>query len=221
MAVVDLAYCTLEELRIYIGSTATNEALVEAARVGAARAIDKYCHRRFYRDQQVADDEVVDAEPSARLFRVAPFMGCSPEVVYVPDFVPDVDGFLVETDDDGDGTFETTWAEGTDYELEPLNPAADYDGPQNSIRAVGDRCFPVAGRGRRRAGLRVTALWGFPSIPDDVHQANLIVALDLVKAKDAPFGTAGVADLGLIRIRTNPLAQVLLDPFVLVDDGIA
>jgi hypothetical protein len=59
----------------------------------------------------------------------------------------------------------------------------------------------------------VTAKWGWAAVPSNVNTACLILAAADNKAKDTPFGVAGFGDYA-VRIRSNPMAQEKLDPYV-------
>lgn len=119
-------------------------------------------------------------------------------------------GLIVETDDDDDGTFETTW-DTVDYELEPLDGVhLGVPGwPFWKIRAVGSRTLTVGSR----STLRVTARWGWATVPAKVKEATLILAEDLAKLRDTPFGAGGFGDLGRIRARENPHVVMLLQRY--------
>lgn len=61
--------------------------------------------------------------------------------------------------------------------------------------------------------VKVTAKWGWTAIPANVNTACLILASADNKGKDTPFGVAGFGDYA-VRIRSNPMAQEKLDPYV-------
>ena len=45
-------------------------------------------------------------------------------------------------------------------------------------------------------GVRVTARWGWSSVPDAIKQATLLQASRLLSRRDSPYGIAGSAELG-------------------------
>lgn len=188
-------YATLTDIKDYLslGTTVSDDVLNDALE-SVSREIENHTHRQF---NQAA---------SASERRYHPEDSC---VAHVDDF-HDATGLVVETDDDDDGTFETTWSD-TDYLLEPLDGVVDgVDGwPFYRIKAVG-RSFP---RGVRPT-VRVTALWGWSSVPRPVVQACLILASETAKLKDAPFGVAGFGDFGAVRVKQNPMAAKKLMPYV-------
>lgn len=193
-------YCALAELKTRVGiglagADTLDDTAIETAIESASRGIDQWCGRRFWLDATATARTYRFAEPVAR-----------PGWAAVDDFTP-ATAPVVKSDDDDDGTFETTWTVGTDYQLEPLNPDVYEPGPQNRIRLVGGRCIS---RSLGRAQLQVTAKWGWPAVPISVKQACLILAYDLFKSKDAPFGVAGTTEMGVLRIRENPQVRQLL-----------
>lgn len=193
-----MAYAELAELRAYVGiadptDTASDD-LLQLALDAASEQVDAYTRRTF----------TADAAPTQRLY--------SPEHPWYVNIDPVTTsvGLVVATDDDGDGTFETTWTEGTDYRLEPLNAAVEGDA-WTRLAALGPRTFP---RHTRRPGLRVTATFGWPGdVPAAIKEATLIQASHLYARRHAPFGVAGSPELGSeIRLlaRIDPDVESLL-----------
>lgn len=198
MAVTN-AYATVDELREHFGdaSDKLGEAMLERALDATSRAIDRWCGwplRRFWQDPA----------PTARTYRAD-----DPYDLVVTDISTAV-GLTIATDDNGDGTYETTWS-ASDYQLEPLSAIADGE-PATRIVAVGARTWPVAGR---RAGVQVTARHGWAAIPTDVRAATLIRAAAIFKRKEAIFGSAAMNGFGEISIgRRDPDVIALLHPLV-------
>ena len=56
-----------------------------------------------------------------------------------------------------------------------------------------------------RPQVEVTARWGWPTVPDDINQATLILSADLYKRKDSIGGVLGLSELGAIRM--SPLGR--------------
>lgn len=196
-------YLTVDQLKTAL--QITNDAkddLLQLAITSASRQIDTHCRDQFWSS----------STPSVRV--LAPDY---PGDVFTGAYASTV-GMTVETDDDNDGVFETLWAS-TDWQAEPLVPQAGY--PFNRVVAVGSRRFPGA-RQRpytylrypyyggdwgshggqaawaahsRRARVRITAQWGWPSIPAQVQQACQVIAIDNYKSKDFTNGSAGVTSL--------------------------
>lgn len=196
------AYCTVEDVRGQLKDSTSklNTQLIERAVAATSRAIDKYCGRRFWQDPA----------PVAREYEV--WDSCGP--AYVDD-ISTTAGLIVKVDGSGSGLFSTTWAS-TDYQLRPLN--ADADGGAYSWRQIaplGGRYFPPPISGR--TNLQVTARWGWSAIPDGVIEAAILKATALFERRNAPFGVAGFAEFGAVRItRKDPDVIELLDPFALM-----
>lgn len=193
-------YATQAELKQMLSipnSDVIDDAMLDLAVESASRMVDDYTRRRFW----------ADTTTSARKYRAA-----HNEFVYVDDFQPSSGAYTVAiaTDDNDDGACETSWTVTTDYQLEPVNTSDTISRAQNLIVAVGGRTFPTRGN---RARVQVTAKWGWPAVPAAVKYASLLIAEDLFKSKDAPFGVAGFGDVGVMRVRANPKAVELLEPF--------
>lgn len=111
----------------------------------------------------------------------------------------------VKTDDNDDGTFETTWPS-TDWERWPANATVT-----DRIYAVGSRRFPGSSVGRPT--VQVTGIFGTETPPPEIIQACLIQAARVFKRRGSPEGVAGVADFGVIRVgaRVDPDVAALLD----------
>lgn len=200
-------YCTVGEVRAQVKDDdgRLDQTLLERAVNATSRAIDDYCSggvpgsRRFWQDPA----------PVARTFRVD-----QPDFAWVDD-ISTTTGLIVRTDENGDGTFETTWAAGTDYQLEPLNANANGE-PYAfwQLTAIGTRAFPLY---PHRAALQVTARFGWSAIPDQVNEAAILKAVKLFKRKDSPDGFAsGFTDFGPVRISRyeDPDVVMLLERFM-------
>ena len=192
-------YATVAEFKVRLGiSDSTDDAALTTALNAACRSIDKACGRRFYIDQAA----------SARTFRIA--YGAEYGIRLPAGVeIASTSGLIVKTDDNDDGTFETTW-DAADFELLPSNAIAVSE-PVREIVAVGDRLFPT---GLRRSALQVTAIWGWPAVPDDIIEASMILASRLFKRKDSPHGVAGFNDFGVVRLsNSDPDVAMLVGPY--------
>lgn len=194
------SYASLAELKARIGlpvsDTADDDALTAALAV-ASRGIESCTHRQF-NDAGSATSRVYTAE-SRRLVK--------------PDDFSTTTGLVIETDTTGDGTYDTTWTS-ADYELRPLNGVVDgvSGWPYWRVRAVSASRlrFPCGDR----AAVRVTARWGWTAVPAPVKEATLILAEDVFKLKDSPFGAGGYGEYGRIRARENPNVWLRIQPYV-------
>jgi hypothetical protein len=136
---------------------------VDEALIAASRSIDTYCGRRFYPDSAVSDR---DYSPLS-LHELA------------VDDIASTTGLVVKTDDNLDGTFETTWTS-TEYGLTPTNQiVGNIAWPITGLRAY-TRFWPRPVEGHRydtrRPTVRITALWGWVAPPAAVRSVCLDVA---------------------------------------------
>lgn len=61
---------------------------------------------------------------------------------------------------------------------------------------------------------RVTAIWGWPAVPDEITEACLLLAQRLFRRKDSPEGVMGFNDLGVVRLgRYDPDYDSLVGPY--------
>lgn len=183
-------YATLTEIKNFLSipiSDTADDSLLEGLVESASRSIDRIANRRFY----------LDSTATARQYRAY-----SNVIVFVDD-IGTTNGLVVAIDEDGDGTYETTLTLNADYILDPLTAAA-LGRPFTQLTMVSNTTsFPVFpglfGNGLRPS-VQVTAKFGWPSVPDDINTACLILTADLYKRKDAPGGILGLGDLGAVRM---------------------
>lgn len=187
-------YCTLAQLKQVLRITDTVDDVMFEARISeASRVIDDYCNRRFY----------ADSSATARLFAAAE------STTVVVDDISTTTGLVVKTDSNGDGTYATTLT-AADFQTEPLN-AISRGVPITRIITTASGRFPTA---TAPAGVEVTAKWGWPSVPQPVQSACVILAGRLVKRGDSLLGVAGFGDLGAITVRSiDPDVQRMLAPY--------
>lgn len=190
-------YTSLATVKDSLGKTSVDDRddLITAAIVAGARWIDRRCGRYFY----------ADTSASQRVFRPAGRVLCDggDTLLQVDDF-SSTTGLIVET---GTG-IGGAWTAVTAYEPGPDNAAA-RGRPWTRIRAAG-AWIPYSGK------VRVTALWGWPAIPDEIVQANTLLATRLYRRKDSPQGVMNNAEWGGIRVsRTDPDVEALIAPFVI------
>ena len=204
-------YCGLEEFKSrnsgLITNTADDYEISMAIRV-ASGWINRYCGTHFF---QVTE---------ARTYPIT-------DLYFLPidQIVPgSITSFLL--DDDGDGVFETVWTEGVNYQV--YREGATYnqnyagiDRPFDYVKAIlspppgsGGQFFPFIWPFTHDDRVKITGTWGWAEIPPEVNQACLIMATQLFKEKDSPWGVAGVGDLGAIRTSQSPYLVELLRPFI-------
>jgi hypothetical protein len=185
-------------LRIGVGDTLDDD-LIDNCVGAASRLIDGYCNRRFWQT----------GTAEARVYQAEDSFYCS---------IDDIAGTAItlKTSSQADGTFDITWSP-SDYQLEPLNGNLDgltwsYD----KIRAVGDYLFPTVNANYgEQALVQVTAVFGWPSVPEPITQATIIQASRIFKRYDSPLGVAGFGDLGAIRVSRflDPDMAQLVEPY--------
>lgn len=195
-----MAYATLLELKGFVGipsADTADDTTLTLALDAASLQVDHFCDRTFLaggvttRLYTATDSDRVEIDPISTLT-----------------------GLVVQTDENDDGTFETTWTINTDFRMEPANAAAAGE-PWTRIVSLGTRWFP---RLQYRPGVQVTASYGWPGgvAPAPVKNATLIQASRLWKRKDAPFGVAGSVEFGSeVRLlaKLDPDVESLLRPY--------
>jgi hypothetical protein len=187
MAIVN-GYATLTQIKNYMSiSDNTDNDLLEDLIESASRSIDRMANLRFY----------LDTTASARLYRAY-----SDIFVYVDD-IGTTSSLAVALDINGNGTYTKTLTLNQDYILDPLT-ASSLGRPFTQLTMVSNTetwpIFPGLTQNGLRPGVQVTARWGWPSVPDDINMACLILTADLYKRKDAPGGILGLGDLGVVRM---------------------
>lgn len=199
---INQGYATRNQVKaaLRIGTADTlDDDLIDNCVGAASRLIDGYCNRRFWQS----------GTAEARVYQAEDSFYCS---------IDDVAGtaLTLKTSSQADGTFDVTWKV-SDYQLEPLNGNLDgltwsYD----KIRAVGDYLFPTVNANYgEQALVQVTAVFGWPSVPEPVTQATIIQASRIFKRYDSPLGVAGFGDLGAIRVSRflDPDMAQLVEPY--------
>lgn len=197
-------YATVAELRSRLEipfTDASADAELDAALNDASREIDGHAQRRF--------DQITETRTFTPTRRDLVIFGAFNDLVAAT---------AISTDSDGDGVYELTWA-ASDYQLltesgSPNPNAGPQLMPYQQLRATGAYPLPAHGMWLRRNDLlRITGIWGWPAVPAPVRQACLVIAAEVYKLRSAPFGVVGVADLGIVRVRQNAMADRLLAPY--------
>ena len=192
---INNGYATLAQLKAALRiQDAVDDSLLEMAVESASRAIDGHAGRYFYSSgtatrYYAADDSYVTQ-------------------------IDDISGTAItlQSSSAGDGVFDTTWAVG-DYQLEPLNGNVDgLQVPYTRIRAVENYLFPVESG---QALVKLTAVFGYSSVPIAITQACIIQASRIFKRLDSPLGVAGFGDLGAISVTRDidPDVAQLVSPY--------
>ncbi len=93
-----------------------------------------------------------------------------------------------------------------------------YTGPDNAITYMQPitniQADPMFFNGI--TGVRVTARWGWPAVPDEVALATQLLAARLYRRKDSPQGVISSADWGSVRVaRVDPDVESLISHLML------
>lgn len=193
-------YTTLAQVKLRLGRTDTDDdTALEAVIESASRQIDALCDRKFWSE-------------TATRYYTAEFS----DLLYVDDIQSVT---TLGTDNDGDRTYEVSWAS-TDYDLEPYNNAlTGIAAPYTSLRITpaGRYGFPT---GQRR-GVKIVGTFGWSAVPLGITEATIIQATRLFHRKDSPYGVAGVGDFGRISLlpRVDPDVNALCLPFMRLSIG--
>lgn len=187
-------YVTDDELKATLSLTGTTfaDADVTSANGAASRAIDKVCGRFFYTSTQT---RYYSPDNEWRL-----------EIHDLNDLTS------LKTDPDGDGTFQYTWTEHTDFELEPLNAATDGE-PWTAIRRrpAGGYYLPCL----MPRSVQVIGDFGWAATPPAIVQAASILATRLlVRSRQAPLAVLINAETAARIASTDPDVAALVEPFV-------
>lgn len=188
-------YCTLAELKAALRITdSTDDTLLENAIESASRRIDGYTGRFFYVTSQTA----------------VPMYSYNE---YLLIFNRDVSStsVTIKIDSTGNGTYATTLTQGTDYVLQPRNVPI-FERPYESARMVGGATFPLLTTPSFET-VQVTAAWGWASVPDDVNQATILLAMRQFARLNAALGVVGFADMAITVRAVDPDVRDLLSPY--------
>ncbi len=171
---------------------------IDRAILSASRTIDQVCRRRFYLD---ADATSVRYYTPERYDRI------------------EVDDLVALTslkiDMNGDGVYEYTMVQTTDYRAHPPNASLEGWPTTAFIRnRLSGRYFPCW-----EQAVEVTAQFGWAAVPGSIQQATLILASRyLSRSREATFGIIAVGGAGegaAMRIsRTDPDVYDLLRPYM-------
>lgn len=186
-------YASLTDVKNALRITDTfDDTLLETAIESASRMIDSYTARTFS-----------NAGTATRNFAATDALNL---------IIDDAISVTTVQSTDEIGDTYTTWT-ANDYQLEPLNSRSDgLYMPYTGIRAVNDYTWPVVDQ---QALCRITAVWGWASVPTAIKQATIIQSSRLFKRLDSPLGVLGMGDLGQIRVSRylDPDVEQLAMPF--------
>lgn len=191
-----LVYASLYTVRLALGinNDTSRDALIQSACEAASRYIDDTCGRRFY----------ADTTATARTYRLRgrAYQTDEGQALMVDD-ISSTSGLVVAV---GYGASFSTI---TDYETAPDNALALGQPITELIRTAGTWSYS------RFSRVRVTAKWGFPSVPDAIAEAAKLQAMRLYRRKDSPEGVMASAEWGAVRVtRIDPDVEALIRPYM-------
>lgn len=151
-----------------------------------------------------------------------------------------VSGLVTKVDMDGDGVYETNWGAPTfaggsgtkTYTLKLGTEELDdnYNVNARGVPAPYRQLQVLTGIGGAATGpgqwlpyvwpftfqnrVQITGTFGWNFIPPNVANAAMMLAVDMFKSKDAPWGVAGIGDLGIVKVQSNPWVVELLRPYI-------
>jgi hypothetical protein len=185
-------YCTLAELKAGLRITDNAEdSLLENAIEGASRRIDGYTGRFFYQTTN-----------TIKLYARNEYLCPVRDLVSIT---------TLKTDTTGDQTFATTWTANTDYQLQPLD-AGIQTRPYNRIVAIGVKTFPLYSL-PPLPSVQINGVWGWPSVPDDIREACVLLSSRGFARLNAALGVVGFADMALQVRAVDPDVRDFLNPY--------
>lgn len=179
----------------------TYDADITSACAAASRGIDGVCQRRFWADADATSERYYDAPFGKRRLPIDDLVTLG----------------SVKLDMAGDGTFDTTITNNTDFVLKPYNaPTATPVRPYEilELHSRSTRYFPAYPR-----NVKVTGKFGWAAVPDEIVRATTILAIKLYKRQDSPMGVlpVGLDNESAIRIaQSDPDVRFLLSNYVRV-----
>lgn len=193
-------YVTADNFKLRYNVTETKwDAVIESILKAASRQIDRWTGRTFNNS----------GTAEARYF--TPTYSATPHwtwgsVIYPGDLVSIAS---MEADDSGDASYSTDW-DVADLVLYPRNPKDGWPYDHIGIMPNVSMAFPLVSD-----GVRITGVFGWPSVPDAIVEATYIEALRLFKRQSAPFGVVGSADMGQLRaiVSMDPDVKALIQPY--------
>lgn len=192
-------YCTLAQVKAALRLTDNaDDTLLESAIQSASRRIDEECNRWFYKTQQTP----VQVYPAS---------------IYECGVLNDIanSSVTVKIDSVGDGSYATTWTQGQQYQLEPLNTVITGK-PYRRIVCINGYSFPIADD---KPLVQVTAQWGWNAVPSDVEQACILLSMRQFARLNAALGVVGFADMAIQVRAVDPDVRDLLHSYKLITAG--
>jgi hypothetical protein len=165
------SYCALADVKDALNITGTGEDALLALFIAAATIdIENYCGRSF-------------ASTSATRY----FDGVDDNLI-VDDLVTVT---TLKLDPGGDGVWETTLTEGTDFVLYPYNAS-----PKWLVKLTDDSTASDLAAGVTK-GVEIAGTWGYATVPEPVKLAALMQVCRLYRLSQSGYGTeVGTPEIG-------------------------
>lgn len=196
-------YASLTEIKgsvnINVADTRDDVELTRAL-TGGSRAVDRVTGRRFWIDDTVSARRL---NPANRVAETS-----YGESLFITPDIAELAGLVVELGDSG-GTFTPF----TGYETYPEDALLE-GWPVTGL--ISPFVFWPTWAGTR---VRVTAKWGWPSVPADINSAALILARRLFNRKDSPAGIMGSQEWVVNLAKKDPDVQSLIEHFMIPGFG--
>lgn len=182
-----LWYIGLEEFKDRLSITDNaDDYQAQVAIQGTSQAINRHCGRHFNRIT------------STRTYQPTNIW-----LLDVDDIVPGT-AITVSMDYDGDGIFETPMVNNVDYQLRVGNGMYNtdiYGGgeilPYRQLQIIQTgKWFPFTWPYTHLDRVQIQTTWGWSIVPPPVVQGTFLIAAQLFKLKDAPFGQGGGMSFG-------------------------
>jgi hypothetical protein len=192
-------YVTAEELAAFVrvGDT-DDETQMGLAISAASRAIDRTTRRQFG----------LVAVAEARSYTARRDPARDRWSVPIDDLMTD-EGLAVAFDSGDDGTYASPI---TLHVLRPVN-AAQKTRPWTELVVRPSSSVQPTGL---ESGVRVTARWGWSTVPDAVKEACLLQASRILARRDSPYGIAGSPEAGSelrLLAKVDPDVEVALSDY--------
>lgn len=198
-------YVTLAQLQNLllptgVPASGADDTKMAIAITAASRAIDQEANRQFGLTGSAVD----------RVYTYEGILIDGRPAVAIDDLMTSV-GLVLALDTGTEGTYTGSMVLGTDYDLWPRNAAADGR-PWTHIvlRRAPHFWFPFW-----PGAIRITANWGWTTVPTPIVQACLIQAGRFFVRKDSLYGVAGSPDVGQMRLlaRLDPDVALLIGAY--------
>jgi hypothetical protein len=130
------------------------------------------------------------------------------------DDISSTTNLIVKTDTTGDGTFDTTWTLGVDYQMEPTN-ALVIQRPYRRITAIGSKTFPIS-IPPAPPPVQITAEWGWSEVPFDIREATVLLAMRGFARYNSALGVVGFGDMAMNVRAVDPDVREMISPYRLI-----